>query len=425
MPLEKLNKSNFLILLIYFFLFLFFLSKPAIISPDTYSYYHVDISRFPGYIVFLRAFHSVFGDFYDSFIVAFQILFGFLASFIIFKNCIKLFQLNHYLQIVLFIILLVPYFHPLSIGNNVASEGLAYPLYLLFISFSLDFLFKNQQKKLYYLSFTLLLLSLTRGQFIFTSLIVLLVYVFKVKKGFISKKQWLNIVILFLLPLTIQFSDQLFKKLVYGFFIPTQYSYVNAITLPLFVSKISDSLDINNKDNRNLFIMSFHRIDSLGLLSSKVEGSYSNKYKVFHNNFPLICNQNIHDQGRDYFKKIDSRPHVNSILTESACKAIFPILIKNNFKEWFLIYFTGLIHGYKSIFIFLYVILLFLYGSSLIIRHYNIENGILVLASLLVLSNSLIVALASHSIIRYLFYNYFLGFIATIIFIRKITTKND
>jgi hypothetical protein len=47
----------------------------------------------------------------------------------------------------------------------------------------------------------------------------------------------------------------------------------------------------------------------------------------------------------------------------------------------------------------------------------------LFLSTLLIISNAMIVAFASHSIIRYLFYNYFFGIILLIILFRKITSK--
>ena len=422
-----LNKKKisdvYLLIVIYFFLFVYFVLKPAIFSPDTYSYFHIAISRFPVYIIFLRVFNFVFGEFYGTAIVAFQLIFGFISIHLIYKNCVKLLKLNWLLKAILFIILVLPYFPPLSVGNNIASEGIAYPLYLLLISFILDFLFRNQQRKIYLLSLTLLILSLTRGQFIYIPLLIAILYFFKIKNNLFNKKHIINVIILLMLPFITKTIDSTFKKIVYGFYLPTQYSYVNAITLPLFVSKISDSIDIKDPDHREIFIMSYKRIDSLNLLSSKVGGTAKNKYKVFHDNFPLICNQNIHDQGKEYYLKIDSTPHMNAVLTERACKEMFPVLLKNNYKEWSLIYFTGMIHGYKSIFILLFIIFTSIYSALKLYNRFSLENGIILLASLLILSNSMIVALASHSIIRYLFYNYFLGFFIIIILIRKFTLK--
>ncbi|MFT4698685.1 MAG: hypothetical protein ACI9SJ_001841 [Flavobacteriaceae bacterium] len=418
------NKENILVLLAFIFTFIFLVNKPPIYSPDTYGYLHVNISRYPVYILFIRGFQFIFGSFFEVMMVSFQLVFSIISISIIYKNCKELLNLNIWLKTLLFVILLFPLYPRLYIANNLVSEGLAYPLYLLLISFIIDFLYRNKSIKVIHLSITLLILSLTRGQFFFISIIVALLYVLKLKKDTFKKGNVFSLLLLIIVPFLITIVDSSFKKVVYGYYVKTPYSYVNAITLPLFVSELKDTIDIKNEDYKKIFIKSYQRIDSLGLLSSKINGTKEEKYQVFHDNFPLICNQNIHDQGKLYYLNIDSTPHLNSIKTELACKAMFPVLVKNHFKEWVIIYFTGMIHGFfESIVLLFFFLFTLIYGGLITLRNYTINNSLLFLSSLLIISNSMIVALACHSISRYLFYNYFLGFIIFILIFKKITSK--
>jgi hypothetical protein len=266
-------------------------------------------------------------------------------------------------------------------------------------------------------------LCLTRGQFILVATIVAFIFILKEKKNIFKRKNLIYILILFLLPIATKTMDATYRKMVHGYFVSTPYSYVNAIALPLYVSKKEDSKLIKDDEQRMLFARSFNRIDSLGLLESKVNGSAMEKYKGFHNNFPKICNQNIHDKGLKYYYLKDKIPGQNALSIEEACKEMLPVLISNNLRAYSSIYFAGMVHGFKSIFVLLFVIFVALFSGWKIIKDFSAINTLLFLSSLLIISNSMLVAFASHSIMRYLFYNYFLGFLIIILLLRKLTSK--
>ncbi|MBA3985947.1 MAG: hypothetical protein H0X63_05105 [Flavobacteriales bacterium] len=423
MFLSKKNPENLILFLFFAGTFILLILLSPIYSPDTYSYLHVDVFRFPGYVLFIRGFQFVFGGFFDTAIVGFQLLLGFVSVFKLYKNCSSLLKLNTGYKVILFLVLVLPYFTPSYIANNLASEGISYPFYLLFISFVLDFLYRDQSHKIIHLSIAFILLNLTRGQFIILAPILAFLYIIKYKKGILRQRRYIKLFVIVLLPILTMTLDSSYRKIVHGFFITTPYSYVNSITLPLFVSQKEDRLDFENEDHRILFTKSYNTIDSLNLLSSKINGSYQEKYKVFHDNFPIICNQNIHVKGMAYYRNANENPHHGSVLTEKACKEMFPILIRNNFKEWLTLYFTGFLYGYKSIFIFLFILGVLIYSSWVSLKSFTLENSLLLLATLLIISNSLIIALASHTISRYLFYNYFFLVVIVVLILRKIKLK--
>lgn len=417
-------KEKVFLIFVFCITFIILISKPAIISPDTYSYLNADIVRLPVYIIISRSFKFLFQNNYEIILVGFQLLFNFISIYTVFFSLKSLLNFKLWARLVIVILLIYPLYTESYGVNNICSESIAYPLYLLVISFTFDFLFKDQVNKIFYIAITLILLALTRGQFFFISVLITLIYILKHKNSIFRRKHLLPIVILILLPFLISVLESTSKKIVYGYYVKTPYSYVNAVTLPLYVSDIKDSLEIDDKHYKNIFIKSFNTIDSLNLLSSKVNGRSKEKYKVFHDNFPIICNQNIHNYGRKYYFDLEGVRFKNSIQTEMACKRIFFTLLKNNFKEWIKLYFVSIIHGFfGSLLLFLFFALTLIYSGLKLLNVFSISDAIVFLGSSLIISNAMIVALACHSISRYLFYNYFLGFIIIVLIMRRIYSK--
>ena len=371
----------------------------------------------------MRSFDVLFGSFFETAIVAFQLLFGFVAIATLLKTCKQLLKLKAWEYFLVFILLIFPYFPPLLVGNNLTSEGLSYPLYLFLIAFSIDFLFKNQQKKILHLSITFILLCLTRGQFIIVAPILGVLYILKERKNILKRPNLFFGILLFILPIITQTLDKTYHKAVHGFFVTTPFSYVNALTLPLFVSDEKDASLMKTEDEKIIFQRTYKAIDSLGLLSSKVEGDATEKYLLFHNNFPWICNRSFHVPTMNYFESEADKLGENVIMTEKTAKNMLSVLVKNNFKKYLSIYFEGIFHGFKGIPFFILAVLFLLYSFFITIKKWSVTNGLMLLAVTLIVSNAMIVAFASHSIMRYLFYNYFFAILIGIILFRKITSR--
>ncbi len=417
----KFSKWDVLLFVIYFAVFGYFVFQSSIYSPDTGSYWHLDIVRYPVYVLFLRGFEFVFGENYGTWAVAFQLIFTLFSVHIFTKTFSRLLKFHFVLELILVAILLFPIFPPLLIANNLCSEGLSYPLYLLLVSFAIDFLFRNKTGSIYLFSATFILLALTRGQFAIVAPIVIFLFILKQKKEVFQRTNLKYLLLLIVLPLISNTLDSTYRKLVHNHFITAPFTFVNAITLPLYISEKKDSILFENKDQKTLFLKTYHRIDSLGLLSSKVEGDYKAKYQVFHDNFPYICNQSFHDIGKAYFKDKND-PFQSSIDTEMAAKEMFPLLLKAHFKDWISIYYTSVMHGFFSVFIFIFFLLTCIYSGWKCLKKFTIENGVIFFSTLLILSNALIVAFAVHTIMRYVFYNFALAFIILILLSRKATS---
>jgi len=375
------------------------------------------------YSIFVRIFTILFGDYFDVAVIAFQSLLGICGIYLFFQKTANVFKLNLIFKILLLAVLIFPYFPPLSIAKNITSEGLAYPFYLLVLAFSFDLIFRDKTKKLIPLSICFILLTLTRGQFIIVVPILAFIYFLKHKRNSFNKPVIFILLTLVSLPLVTQTINKSYNKIKYGHFVSTPYSFVNIVALPLFVSNKDDAASIKNEADRDIFIKSYNQIDSLGLLSSKVAGGTEDEYMLFHKNFPVICNQNILQHGIDYYNEKHGRIAATSVEVEQTCKRLTPILIKNNLSEYVTIYFEGLFHGFKSVFIAIFIVLVLLYSLWLNVKNFTTQNATLLLSSLLIVSNAMIVAVACHSIDRYLFYNYCLGLLILIILYKKVAVK--
>lgn len=421
----KNTLENRLLFLIFAAFFLFFILQPPLYSPDTYSYLRADITRFPGYILYLRGLRAIFGASFAVVALAGHLVMGIVAIALIFKNVSKLFQLSWIAKGLLLTVLLFPYFKPIEVAVNLTSEGLAYPLYLLLLSFAIDFLFKNQSKKIFHIAFVYLMLVLTRGQFIIVAPIIGFVLALRLKQRLFKPKALFLVVFLLLLPVLSTFADKTYRYIFYGYFKTTPYTYVNVVALPLYVSEAIDIKLFEDKDIKVIYKHSHQTIDSLQLLSSDVSGSYKDKYLRFHYNFPKICNQNIHNFGLTYYLEQGVPPNENAFAIEDACKAMTPKLIGAHFNEFIALYYTSIVHGFKSVFILFFVIALSILSLVRVVKRFGMNSGFVLLSTVLIISNAAIVGIASHSIMRYLFYNYFLGLLILIILLKKFIPRHE
>lgn len=422
---QKFKRTPLRVLLfaIYLGLFVYCMLQPPIHSPDTFTYFRLHFIRFPAYGLFLRTVDLFFGSYYDVVVVGIQLVFGFAALHLLAKNCSQLFSLRLWQYLLLLAVLTFPFFPPLFVANNICTEGIAYPLYLLLISFTLDFLFREEKRKFFPLGIIFIGLCLTRGQFIVVSPILAAILVLRERKEIFKKPMIFYLVGFLLLPVLVQLLDRTYHKAVHGFFVTTPFSYSNAITLPLFVSQKEDYKALPTADQQHLFVHTHRVLDSLGLLSRHIAGEPKAKYQVFHDNFPIICNRTFHAYGVDYFEKKVEKIGKNVILVEESSKAMLPVLVKNNFREYISIFWQGVSHGFGGWINAVLAFLIFLYSALLILKKWTRENATLFLATTLLVSNALIVGFASHSIMRYLFYNYFFALLIVLILLRKLSLR--
>ncbi len=399
-------------IILYALVFLYCIFLDAIYSPDTPSYINANIYRSPGYPIFTRSIQIVFQGYFNFFIVLIQALLGLFAVYTISSKVRKILELNYVLHLIFLVLLLFPFFSPLQVANNISSEGLSYPLYLFFLSFSLDFIILNTKKSLIYIIICSIFLALTRGQFLILPFVLAILYIFKYKRTVFNRFHLTRFILLLIIPFISILVDKSYHKIKDGLFISTPFTYINAAASALYISKAEDVNSLENEDYKHIFNDCYSFISkNKWLLSSEERMSNAEDYKHFHRNLGKICNLTLHEQGTAYFLNKNNTIVEARYYTEQAAKAMFPILVKNNFKEWICLFYSNLIYGFKLPILFIFVLFAMLFSAFKAIKVSNKNVYIILFLSALILSNALVVAFASHSIMRYLFYNYSLFFL--------------
>ncbi|MFC0605977.1 hypothetical protein [Winogradskyella pulchriflava] len=418
---KNLSTATYILFIAYLSVFLFCIFTESIYSPDTYSYLRAMPYRQMGYVIFLKIFTIVFGSYFDIAVVFTHTVFSLFAVNYFFKKVTSIFNLNSIYKLILILILLFPFFPPLYIANNICSEGLGYGLYLLFVAIGLDILFNNKRENLIYYLIIYLVLVFIRSQFIFSTLIFAGVYFLIYRKSILNRKHLINIIAFCCIIIVASLTERTYHKLKDGFFKPTPLGFISASTAPIYVSDRTDYSLIDQREYREILQISYDTLAKKDLLL-KLNETPKEHYRFFHENLPKICNQTVLEQAVKYFssksppigfteKQVLSYPFFEA---EAACKVYTTVLIKDNFKKWIQLYYTNITYGFYAPIIFYFVVLIFLYSLIKTVLTYQKKYAILFLLSSLILSNALFIAFASHSIMRYLFYNYALLFLLLI-----------
>ncbi|TYB76859.1 hypothetical protein [Bizionia myxarmorum] len=417
----KITYKSSVEFIIYSLVLVYCIFQGAIYSPDSPSYINANSYRSAGYPIFVRAIKLIFQNYFDFFLVLIQAFLGLFAVYILVLKVERLLKLNFLLKLIFIGLLIFPFFAPLEVANNVTSEGLSYPMYLFFLAFSIDFLLNETRKSFLFLLASYTLLVLTRGQFLMLPIVIAIVYVFKYKAT-IFKRIFLTRLLVFLLaPLALVLLDKTYQQLKDGLFISTPFTYINASASALYVSEADDVYSFDNEDYQNIY-KDCHTFleENNWLMSSKERASYGDYYKDFHLNLGKICNLTLHQRGTEYYVNKGYPIEEASYQIEMAAKGMYPVLVKNNFNKWIHLNYSNFIHGFKSQFLFFLILAIMIFAAFKSIFNAHKYIYILLFLSALIISNGMAVALASHSIMRYLFYNYSLFFLIFVLIFKYI-----
>lgn len=371
--------------------------------------------RHLGYVIFAKSFFFIFGDYFDTAVVFFQTVFCLGSIHFIFKKINTLLQLNVILKCVLLMALIFPLFEPLSVANNICPEGISYPLYLIFIALNLEFLCNDNSKVLKYIVLCFLALVFTRGQFIFSELIFALVFIAKYKNQLFKGTRFTHLLVLIFMPILVVLGEMSYHKLKDGIFMTTPFGFVNMSSAAYYVSNKEDAKQIINDDFRSIFVQSHYELDRKNLLmSSQPNSTYEDYYGFFHNHIPQICNHTTFLTAQKYFiEKNPVQPNNPKLAiaksyynAEKASKAIALTLIQHNFKTWLKLFIANISYSFYSVFLLLFMVAAFTFSLIKLLGSFHKWYALLFICSALSLSNAVLIAIASHSIMRYTFYNY-------------------
>lgn len=176
----KINKSSIILLICVFFYIVWYIVDGVCIEPDSASYINMDYSREPLYSILLAICRGIFGEnVYLSVIVFLQCILAAVATWYFTMVVDKHFSLDVFSSGVIvglqFAVVLLCRFaagRKLAYCNVIGSEGIAIPLFMLFITELVLYIWNNKNKNLILCACYALGLLCTRKQMYIVILIM-------------------------------------------------------------------------------------------------------------------------------------------------------------------------------------------------------------------------------------------------------------
>ncbi len=406
--------------LVYFFACVLVLFRGIIYELDSYAFLSMEINRSPGYIIFLSFFKQVFGSYFEYPLLIVQLAINIYAVYMLHRCIVKILKFQKLFSILSLLILIAPLLYLYLTPNKILTEALAYPLYLFFITHCFYAITKKSQKHLVYGAIILLVLIFVRGQFLALVPVGLIVAFYLMK--ITTKKNYLFIGLLFFtIPFIANVLDKSFHYYQYGHFVATPFTGPSIGAAVFYVSDKEDISLFDSAEKKEYFQLVKEKLDKEQWTSSFANSHDSiGSFSHFKDNYVNICNQTIHEYGLRYFEKKGLSSNMQYIATNNVLLEMYKPLLFDNFKEWLKLYIQNIKASLGNSKYLLLHVILFCVGIFLVLKQRDVVVGCFIVFSMLcTFSNMMIVALATHSDKRYVFYNDWVLFIVIFAFIDK------
>lgn len=422
----KLSKkqSNIFIGILFLITFVMVLRKPTNYFPDSTGYLNMMINRTPGYPSFLKLIQSIFGSNFDVALRFIQTAIGCFSVYFFIRKIQSINLLNNFYSCCFSVVLLFPFLLDFRIGNNVLSEALSYSLYLIVTGYFIVFFISKNKKELYYALPFLGILLITRYQFIYLIPVAFLM-IFWIS---FKEKQWktyrLAMLLFLCLPMITSFVDRTYHKVVHNHFVSTPWTGMNIITAPFYVSDADDEAIFSDPQEKQFFQNTYKDLVRENLNIHHLEGRQNtNKTAVYVQEFASITMGPIFNNGNAVLDASLSEDE-KYIALEKMTSSMSKPLILDNFKEWTKLYIGNLVYygfgGIKQVLLYLFMLLCSFIG---IIKYNTKTYKILLLISVLLISNLVLVAIGMHAITRFTFYNDWVLFLTIFILLNSLNKK--
>ncbi|MCF7560424.1 hypothetical protein L3X39_07225 [Sabulilitoribacter multivorans] len=419
--IKNLRLYNYAKLVIYLAVGVIVISRGAIYYPDSYTFLDMAFNHSPIYCLFLKAFVWIFNSNFEIPLVITQYIIIILGIDFLLRYLKSLFKIHFIGALILQLIMIAPCIYLHFLGSAILSEAITYPIFLVFFRYALKMFVTTDLKCAYRLSFILIILILTRGQFLAfvpVLLLIALYVVFKDKKGLKSIPVLIVIVVL---PLITSLSERVYNKIVFGYFVNNTMNYVHLITSPFFVSNEADADLFKDPEEQQYFKTIYSSLKNSKLLRNQLDDKLlKHDYQFYHQNFSNICNKRIYKLGLGFYENEKLSFEEQNIKLNNLCsKMLFP-LIKNNFQDWFKLFLKNLVNSFVSAKQMLLFLILLFYGIIFLYKNKDSLSKFIVLGILLMFANNVLIAIPMHSVKRYVFYFDWLIFAIVILFINEI-----
>ncbi|WP_158655139.1 hypothetical protein [Flavivirga eckloniae] len=273
---------------------------------------------------------------------------------------------------------------------------------------------------IYKISLVLFFLVLTRGQFIAVVPVLVLTVGYLIFKDKSFAKNYKYLIILVALPFITSLTEKVYNKIVFGHFVNNAMNYVHLISSPFYIANEDDINLFDEENEKTYFKLIYDSLYEAELTHDQNFSIETDDYKFYEHNFTKICNKRVYKLGLEFFEEKGLDYYEQNIALNKLCsKMVFP-LIKQNLKTWCILFFKNLKNAFGSFKGLLMFLVLLGYGIFFLIKNNSTIYKFIVLAILFMLANNALIALAVHSIKRYIFYFDWVIFVVLILFLNEI-----
>ena len=381
-------------------IFLFCLRQGVILTPDSATYISLSSVRIGLYPLTILLFQSIFKEHALQALVVFQLGFAITASYhmaTFLRSTFNLPAFMHWVFIATFLSPLIVF----KSANEIMSEGLAYPLFLVSSYFLLKGVLYRDIKCLLAFSFSIFLLSFTRQQYLFFYVVgvVALLYLSFFGNGFNKKIQFFLAIIcscsLFFV------SEKTYHYIFHSSFSGTPFTGVQLLIRPLYVSAMDSYKTFEEPKQREFVKEVMQEIFNQNLMD---QDPHKRELTGFTLHYNTIC----HKISSPILGKI-WQPQVN----ESTMNYLQTInqqtidislkLMKINAVHYIKSYTKDVIHGFGGYILWGFVLFTSLLCFIIIAsnRYFSVFYPFFILTTLIHLGNLLIICFFEPPLFRY------------------------
>ncbi len=397
------------------------LITPVALQPDSLGYIDIWFNRTPVYPLFVNAVQAVFGDSYKTALKVLQLFLGLASVWFFINQLRKQISLKAFWYLLLTLIILVPYLYNHKIANNILTEAIAYPLYLLTTIHFLLFFFKDRTIHLRYALIFLFILLLTRKQFLYFVPIGMVILFWISYKSKTFKNHIPHFIVLALLPFLVSLTDSTYHKIVHGHFTNTPWTGIHLLAPAMYVADKEDVAIYTSEEEKAYFNAIYAEIEENKYNEAAAISEGQDIISHYIANFAKIANGTIYPIGKERYENELSKDDALIKVDETTTAMSIP-LIKDNFKKWLSLYIKNFSYGFENSKYVLLFVILFLFGISKI----NVSNinrfKAIAFVTCITISNIAIVAVGMHTLKRFTFYNDWVLFFVIFILLNSIST---
>lgn len=381
-------------------IFLFCLREGVILGGDSGTYINLSAIRIGLYPLTILLFQTIFKEHALQALVVFQLGFAITASYQLATFLRSIFNLPPLMHWVLIATLLSPIVVFKS-ANEIMSEGLAYPLFLVSSYFLLKGVVYKNIKCLLAFSFSIFLLSFTRQQYLFFYVVgfVSFLFLFFFAKDFQKNTPYLLSIFLSLGSFFL--AERSYHLLFHHSFAQTPFIGCQFIVRPLFLATEDSYKDFTNPSERRHIKETVDEILEKEILAKDPKHRGADHYSVYFTPIAKIFVESIDKIWRPEYKGYANFKYTQAIDHQVTSMAL--TLIAHNFLNYIKSYAKDIIHGFGGYVYFnfsLFLAISFLFRILLL----NERNPFLIsfiLAALIHFGNLAVICLFEPPLTRY------------------------